>query len=336
MKTMKLSALIIAALTLSGTAIAQQSGLRVTNSFPIKSNGGWDYITVDAPGKRLFVSHSTQVNVLSTAGDSLGVISNTAGVHGIALVPALNKGYTSNGKANACTVFDMQTYKTLGTISVGTNPDAIFYDTYSKKVFVFNGKSQDATVIDAATDKVLATIPLGGKPETGVSNGKGLVFVNSETTNEIVVIDATALKVLKRYKLNGGDEPSGLAIDIATNRLFAGCGGNATMIVLDASTGKNLAKFKIGDCDGVAFDPALKLAYASNHEGTLSVIKEISADKFVQLADVKTEPSARTLGLDPLTHKIYLPAAKMEPVPAGSSERPKMTPGTFHVLEVSK
>ncbi|RFZ95588.1 YncE family protein [Mucilaginibacter conchicola] len=336
MKTLRRSAFIVAAMALSGTAFAQQHNLHVSNSFPIKSNGGWDYLTVDAPGKRIFVSHGTQVNVISTTGDSLGVISNTAGVHGIALVPALNKGYTSNGKANACTVFDMQTYQTLGTIPVGTNPDAIFYDAYSKKVFVFNGKSQDATVIDPATDKIVATIPLGGKPETGVSNGKGLVFVNSETTNEVVVIDANALKVVKRFKLTGGDEPSGLAIDVATNRLFAGCGGNATMIILDATTGKNLAKFKIGDCDGVAFDPELKQAYSSNHEGTLSVIKEVSANKFVQLADVKTEPGARTIALDASTHKIYLPTAKTESVPAGSTERPKMIPGTFHVLEISK
>jgi YVTN family beta-propeller protein len=335
MKLFRKSTLIVAALAFAGMAKAQQkSGLHITNSFPIKSSGGWDYITVDGAGKRLFVSHGTQVNVLSTAGDSLSVITETNGVHGIALVPALNKGYTSNGKANTCTVFDLKTYKPLATIAAGTNPDAIFYDDYSKKVFAFNGRSQDASVIDVATDKVVATIPLGGKPETGVSNGKGLVFVNSETTNEVIVINANTLKVISRYKLEDGDEPSGLAIDRTTNRLFVGCGGNATLIVMDATNGKNLAKFKIGDCDGTAFDPALKQVYTSNSEGTLSVIKEVSANNFVQLENVKTEASARTIGIDVVTHKIYLPAAKTEAAVAGAKGRPKQIPGTFHVLEI--
>lgn len=329
--------LMLTVLAFAGTAAEQQkSGLHITNSFPIKSSGGWDYITVDGETKRMFVSHATQVNILNTAGDSIGVIPGTNGVHGIALVKALGKGYTSNGKANICTAFDLTTYKPLNTIAVGTNPDAIFYDEYSKKVYAFNGRSQDASVIDPATDKVVATIPLGGKPETGVSNGKGLIFVNSETTNEVVVINAGTYKVEHRYKLEDGEEPSGLAIDRATNRLFVGCGGNQTMIVMDATNGKNLAKFKIGDCDGVGFDPALKLAYTSNGEGTLSVIKEVSATKFEQLENVTTEPSARTIGVDLVTHKIYLPAAKTEPQAANVKTRPKQIPGSFHVIEVGK
>jgi YVTN family beta-propeller protein len=338
MKTFKKLSLLVVTLVTANFASAQQkSGLKITNSFPIRSNGGWDYITVDAVGTRLFVSHASQVNILSTAGDSIGVIPGTNGVHGIALVPALNKGYTSNGRANSCTVFDLKTYKVLNTISVGTNPDAIFYDEYSKKVYAFNGRSQDASVIDPGTDKVVATIALGGKPETGVSNDKGLVFVNSETTNEVVVINATTYKVVNRFKLEGGEEPSGLAMDVTTNRLFVGCGGNATLIVMDAANGKNLAKFKIGDCDGVGFDPGRKLAYSSNGDGFLSVIKEESPNKFVQLEDVKTEVSARTIGVDPISHKVYLPAAKTEqvaPTTANPKPRPKQIPGSFHVLEL--
>ncbi|OJW16866.1 hypothetical protein [Mucilaginibacter sp. 44-25] len=332
--------LLIGALALAGTALAQQkSGLRITNNFPIKSSGGWDYITVDGEGKRMFVSHGTQVNILSTGGDSIGVINGTSGVHGIVLVKLLNKGYTSDGRNNSCTIFDLTSYKTLGTIPVGTNPDAIFYDDFSKKIYVFNGKSKDASVIDPVTDKVVATIALGGKPETGVSDGKGKVFVNSETTNEVVVINARTYKVITSYKIKDGDEPSGLAIDRRTNRLFVGCGGNQTFVVMNAANGKNLSKFKIGDCDGVAFDPATKMIFTSNGEGTLSVIKEISANKFLQMENVITEPSARTLGLDLLTHKIYLPAAKIEPVAAtaaNSKPRPKPVAGTFHVIELSK
>lgn len=339
MKTLKIP-LLIGALALGSGAFAQQkSGLRITSSFSIKSSGGWDYITVDGESKRMFVSHGTQVNILSTGGDSLGVIAGTNGVHGIALVKALNKGYTSNGRDNSCTAFDLTTYKPMATIPAGTNPDAIFYDDYSKKVYAFNGRSQDASVIDPATDKVVATIPLGGKPETGVSDGKGKIYVNSETTNEVVVINANNYQVISRYKIEDGDEPSGLAIDRQTNRLFVGCGGNQTLVIMDAASGKNLVKFKIGDCDGVAFDPALKMIYTSNGEGTLSVVKEVSANKFEQLENVVTEKSARTIGLDMVTHKIYLPAAKTEPVAATAANpkpRPKQVPGSFHVIEISK
>ncbi|MCJ8211867.1 YncE family protein [Mucilaginibacter sp. RS28] len=333
--------LLICVVALAGTVHAQpKSGFRITNSFPIKSNGGWDYITVDGESKRIFVSHGTQVNIISTTGDSLGVIAGTNGVHGIALVKSLNKGYTSNGRDNSCTVFDLTTYRPITTIKVGTNPDAIFFDDYSKKVFVFNGRSMDATVIDPATDQAIATIPLGGKPETGVSDGKGKVFVNIETTNEVAVIDANSYKVVRRFKIGDGDEPSGLAIDRQTNRLFIGCGGNQTFVAMDAANGKPLAKFKIGDCDGVAFDPALKMIYTSNGEGTLSVIKEVSANKYQQLENVTTEKSARTIGVDIITHKIYLPAAKTEPVVATAANakppRPRAVAGSFHLIEIGK
>jgi YVTN family beta-propeller protein len=236
-------------------------------------------------------------------------------------------------------VFDLKTNDTLKRIPAGTNPDAIFYDEYSKKVYAFNGRSKDATVIDVATDKVVATIPLGAKPETGVSDGKGKIFVNAETTNEIVMINANTYKVEARYKINEGEEPSGLDIDTKTNRLFIGCGGNKTMVVMDAANGKNLAKFPIGGCDGLVFDPELKLAYTSNGEGTISVVREVNANKFVFVETIQTEPGARTIGIDLLTHRLYLPTAKSVPVAATTENprpRPKQIPGTFHVIEVGK
>jgi YVTN family beta-propeller protein len=321
------------------TKAQQKTGFHVLNNHKIGGSGGWDYITVDSQNKKMYVSHATKVNILSLSGDSLGVIEKTNGVHGIALAKPFGKGYTSNGRDNSCTVFDLKTDKPVRTIAVGTNPDAIFYDDFSKKVFVFNGRSNDATVIDPGTDKVLATIPLGGKPEAGVSNGKGKVFVNSETTNEVVVINAESFKVEKRYKIIGGEEPSGLAIDRLTNRLFIGCGGNQTFVVMDAATGKNLAKFSIGDCDGVAFDPALKLAYSSNGEGSLSVIREVNANKFEFVENIVTEKSARTIALDPATHHVFLPAAQTAAVAATAENahpRPKIVPGSFHVIEVGK
>ncbi|HTD99845.1 MAG TPA: YncE family protein [Mucilaginibacter sp.] len=316
------------------------TGFHILRTLKIGSSGGWDYIRPDGELKRIYVSHGNQVNILdAVSGDSVGYVPNTQGVHGIALVKALGKGYISCGRSNSVLVFDLKTNDTLKRIPAGTNPDAIFYDEYSKKVYAFNGRSKDATVIDVATDKVVATIPLGAKPETGVSDGKGKIFVNAETTNEIVMINASTYKVEARYKINEGEEPSGLDIDTKTNRLFIGCGGNKTMVVMDATNGKNLAKFPIGDCDGLVFDPALKLAYTSNGEGTISVVKEVNANKFEFVETIKTEPGARTIGIDVLTHKLYLPTAKSTPVAATTENprpRPKQIPGTFHVIEVGK
>ncbi|WP_428329982.1 YncE family protein [Mucilaginibacter sp.] len=317
-----------------------KTGFKVLTTFPIKSSGGWDYITVDGASKRIYASHGMQVNILDVAtGDSVGIIPDTKGVHGIALAPGLNKGYTSNGRANNVTVFDLKTNQVIKQVAAGTNPDAIFYDEFSKKVYAFNGRSKDATVIDAVTDQVVANIPLGGKPETGVSDGKGKVYVNIEDTNEEVEIDAATFKVLNRWKLEGGEEPSGLAIDTKTKRLFIGCGGNKTMIVLNATNGKIVGKFPIGDCDGVAFDPELKQAYSSNNEGTISVIRELSADKFEFVENIKSEKGARTIGIDTLTHKLYLPTAQLKPVEPTAENahpRPQQIPGTFHVVVVGK
>ena len=319
---------------------SQKTGLHIVKSIKIGSSGGWDYINAVGSLKKVYVSHGNQVNILdAVSGDSVGYIPNTQGVHGIAVAVSFGKGYVSCGRANSVLVFDLKSNDTLKRIPVGTNPDAIFYDVYSKKVYAFNGRSKDASVIDVATDKVVATIPLGAKPETGVSDGKGKIFVNAENTNEVVVINASTYKVEARYKIVNGDEPSGLDIDTKTNRLFIGCGGNKTMVVMDAANGKNLAKFTIGDCDGLVFDPELKLAYTSNGEGTISVVREVNADKFVFVENIPTEQGARTIGIDVVTHHLFLPTAKMEPVAPTAENahpRPKLVSGTFHVLEIGK
>lgn len=325
-------------LTISVSAITlhaqTKTGFHIIKDIPIGSSGGWDYITVDATAKRIFVSHATQVNILSTAGDSIGVIPNTAGVHGIALVKSLGKGYTSNGKANSISVFDLQSYKVLAEIPVGQNPDAIFYDDFSKKIITCNGRSKDATIFDPFTNKVVATVPLGDKPETAVSDGKGKIFVNGETTSVVVVFDATTYKETARYKIDGGEEPTGLAIDRNTNRLFIACGGSKTMVVMNAANGKTVAKFPIGDSDGLVFDQETQIIYAANTEGTISAIRELSADKFEFVETIKSEPSARTIGIDYITHHLFLPAAKTEPNPNGG--RAKAIAGSFHVIEVGK
>jgi YVTN family beta-propeller protein len=336
-------------LLLLGTAVfipftswsQKTTGFHILRTIKIGSSGGWDYIKAEGSMKRVYVSHGNQVNILdAVSGDSVGYISNTQGVHGIALAIAFGKGYISCGRSNSVLVFDLKTNDTLKRIPVGTNPDAIFYDEFSKKAYAFNGRSKDATVIDVATDKVVATIPLDSKPETGVSDGNGNVYVNGETTNEVIRINTNTYKVEARYKIADGDEPSGLDIDTKTHRLFIGCGGNKTMVVMDATNGKNLAKFPIGGCDGLVFDPALKLAYASNGEGTISVVREVDANKFEFVENIPSERGARTIGIDLVTHHLFLPTAKSEPAPAPTTDnprpRPKQIPGTFHVIEVGK
>src|SRR6201996_1064017 len=316
------------------------TGFKVLNDYKIPSVGGWDYITVDGANKRVYVSHGTQVNVISTTGDSIGYIPKTNGVHGIALVHDLNKGFTSNGRTNSITVFDLKTLAVTGEIALtAKNPDAIFYDDFSKKIITCNGGSHDLSFVDPATEKTVATVQLGEKLETAVSDGKGKIFVNGEDNSTVHVVDAKTFKEIANYKIDGGSSPSGLDIDRQTNRLFIACGDSKTMIVMNASNGKTVGKFPIGRSDGLVFDPALKIAYASNGEGTITAVRELSADKFELIENITTEPGARTIGIDKVTHHLFLPTAKMEPVAPTADNahpRPKMVAGTFHVIEVGK
>ncbi|MEP6676213.1 MAG: YncE family protein [Ferruginibacter sp.] len=330
---MKVKFLNLIAIVLLTTATKAQD-IKIVNTFHIASPGGWDYIAVN--GNNVYVSHGTQVNILNkTTGDSVSFIPNTNGVHGIAFAPSFNKGFTSNGRSNNVTVFDLKTNVVLAQIETGQNPDAIFYDEFSKMIITCNGRSKDLSIIDPATNKVMHTVALGGKPETAVSNNAGKIFVNIEDKNEIVEVDATSFEAGPHWPLSPGEAPTGLAIDTKTNRLFAGCGDNKWLVVLDAVTGAVIDKLPIGDgCDGVAFDPGTKTIYASNGEGTVTVIKEMPKDKFVVEATIPTKKSARTITVDPATHKIYLPAADIEPAVDG--KRGKMIPGSFQVLVLAK
>ncbi len=325
---------IATAFCLNATAQSAYHGYGIIKTFHIASAGGWDYLAADPGSNKLYVSHGTQVNILDkTSGDSLGVIENTTGVHGIAFNDALGKGYTSNGRLNNVTVFDLKTFKPLSQIVTGENPDAIMYDPFSKTIITCNGRGKSLSIIDAATEKVVATVPLGGKPETAVSDGAGKLFVNLEDKNEIVAVDMKKFIVLNHWSLAPGDGPTGLVIDTKTKRLFAGC--DKLLIVLDAETGKVVDKLPIGDgCDGVGFDAERKLIFASNGEGTMTVIKENSNSDFKVLENVTTKKSARTIAVDGKTHLVYLPAADFEPLPANAPEktRPKMIAGTFQIL----
>ncbi|MDE3145367.1 MAG: YncE family protein, partial [Bacteroidota bacterium] len=245
---MKKTIFILFAATLLCTSLQNanaQSGYKLTKTFHVASTGGWDYIAVDPHSNKLYLSHGTQVNILDKAtGDSLGIIPNTTGVHGIAFNDALGKGYTSNGRINNVTVFDLKTNAVLSQIATGENPDAIMYDAFSKKVITCNGRSKDLSIIDAATEKVVATIPVGGKPETAVSDNAGKLFVNIEDKSEIAVVDLATNTVTNRWSLAPGDGPSGLVIDVKTKRLFSTC--EKLLVIMDATDGKIIDKLPIG------------------------------------------------------------------------------------------
>lgn len=337
------AALVVTAVLVAGpfsraaAPAAGPSGYHVVKSFPVPGEGGWDYITVDSAARRLYVSHSTHVVVFDTDTYAVvGDIPDTQGVHGIALAPDLGRGFVSNGRANTATIFDLQTLKTISTVQTGTNPDAIAYEPVTKRVFTFNGRSGDATAINASDGTVLGTIALGGKPEFAAADGKGTIYVNIEDKSELVHIDAQKLTVMHRWPLAPCKEPSGLAMDQKNRRLFAGC-DNEMMAVVDADSGKVIATPKIGGgVDANGFDPGANLAFSSNGEaGTLTVVHEDSPDKFTVVEDVPTKKSARTMGLDLKTHNIFLPAADFDP-PAQGERRPKMKPGSFVILVLSK
>ncbi|MEI7829398.1 MAG: YncE family protein [Prolixibacteraceae bacterium] len=314
--------------------LSAQSNYKIINRIQLEGDGGWDYLTVDESAGRLYVSHGTMALVVDLkTGKQAGKIPDTNGIHGIAFIPALNKGFTSNGRDSSVTVFNLTTLEVTGKIKgTGKNPDAILYDAFSNKLFTFNGGSASATVIDPKENKIIATIPLDGKPEFPASDGKGKVFVNIEDKSQISEINTTTLKVARSWSIAPGEEPSGLALDNVTHRLFSVC-GNKLMVISDAVAGKVVTTLPIGDrCDGVAFDPGLKRAYSSNGEGTITVVQQIDKDNYKVLETLVSQMGARTITVDKSTHRLYLPTADFGPQQEGNRRAP-ILPGTFKVLE---
>jgi YVTN family beta-propeller protein len=292
----------------------------------IGGDGGWDYLTADAASKRLYVSRSNRVIVVDTDSEKvIGELTGTAGVHGIAVAPELARGFTSNGGDDTVTVFDLNTLKETSRVKVGGRPDAIMFEPTSNRIFTYNHGSKDATAVDAATATVAGTVALEGVPEAAVADGKGHVFVNLMDKNEVAEFDARNLRVLNRWSLAPGQRPTGLAMDRERRRLFSTCGASQTMVVLDADSGTVLARVPIGPgCDGCAFDQARGQAYSSNGgDGTLTVVREESPGKYAVAATIPTQASARTIALDPQTHRIYLAAATFAPQAAAKSTSEK-------------
>jgi WD40 repeat protein len=318
-------------LALAGTlALAQKtSGYKVSRRITLGGEGGWDYLTFDGEARRLYIARATRVMVLDVdSGKLVGVIPNTNGVHGVALANKLGRGMTSNGRDDSATIFDLKTLEPIATVKTGAKPDSILFDMFSGLVLTFDGKSNDVTLIDPEKAVALGTIALPGRPETGVSDGKGRVFVNLEDKNQIAVIDVGARKVLATWPLTGCEEPTGLALDMANRRLFSGC-HNGTLVVMDADTGRNVQKLAIGSgVDAAAFDKGTGLVFTSNGEGSISVIQQESPDQYTSLANVPTQKGAKTMALDANKHVVYTVAN----APADASGKA----GAFELIVVEK
>lgn len=317
------------------------SGYHLTKKIMLGGEGGWDYLTLDAKARRLHISRSSHVMVLDADSGKIVVdIPNTAGVHGIALVSELNRGFSSNGRDSTVTVFDIKTLKVLNQIPVGKNPDAIIYDPASRRIFTFNGASRDATVIDTKGETIVSTVPLDGRPEFAVSDGKGHIYVNMEDKNVVAELDSRRLTIEARWPLALGEKLTGIAMDRNHRRLFIGC-ANKLMVIINADNGHIITTLPIGGgVDATAFDEETSLAFSSNGEGTLTVIHEDSANKFSIVENATTQKGARTMTLDPKTHKIYLVTGEFGPPPSPTPDnprpRPSIVPGSFTLLLMSR
>lgn len=282
------------------------STFHITRTVNLGGDGSWDYLRFDPGGNRLFVARQTRVMVVDLiAGKLAGEIPDTAGVHGVALVPGLRRGVTSNGKANTASIFDLDSFKLLATVSTGDKPDGILWEPFSKTVLTMNGHGNSVTMIDALDGKVVGTIALPGQPETAVTDEKGRVFVNLEDKAQIAEVDVAKRSVVHTWDLAGCEEPTGLAIDKEHARLFSGC-HNSVLVVVDANSGKNVQKLPIGlGVDAVAFDSAIQTVFTSNKEGSISVINQVDADTYRNSETVQTLAGAKTMALDPARHLVY-------------------------------
>src|SRR5689334_24872947 len=316
------------------------TGYKLETRYPVPGNGGWDYLYIDSGARRLYLSHGTQVDVIDPDnGKLIGTIADTPGVHGIAIASEFKHGFTSNGRENKVSMFDPTTLQLINKIDVGKGPDGIYYDPGTKRIFTNNHGSHDITAIDAKTGTVTGTVKVEGDGESAIV-ADGVVYLNLEDTNEVVVFDPKSLEVKKRFPIGVAKTPTGLAYDAKTKRLFIGCRNDPKMVVMDADSGKVITSFPIGTgVDYAAFDPSAKLVFFSCGEGVLSVFHEKNADEYEDVGPVNTQASARTMAFDPKTKKIFLSAAEYIESPAttpGGRPQRSIKPGSFVVLVVGR
>jgi YVTN family beta-propeller protein len=311
---------------------------RFLSEIPIGGEGGWDILTIDPTANRLYLSHATKVVVVDLSKNAVvGEIADTPGVHGFLAVPEVQRGFSSNGKENKASVVDLKTLHTISKIETGESPDALVYDSKRGEVYIFNHRGNSVTIIDAKTSNVVATVSLGGGPEfAAIDSAADRVYVNIEDKSEVVAIDTIKHEVVAHWPLAPGEEPSGIAFDAAHHRLFSTC-HNKMMTMLDTQSGKVVGTTAIGTgVDGAAFDDATQLVFAPCGEGVTNIVKEETPEKLRAVQTLKTERGARTMALDPKTHRIYLPSAKFEPAPSpspgASPTRPRIVPNTLKLL----
>src|ERR1700735_830591 len=306
---MKKFALALAILLGTFAVALAAASYHLLKTIPVGGHGSWDYLSIDEANRRVYISHETEVEVLDPdSGNVTGKITNTLGVHGIAIAPELGRGFTSNGGAATVTIFDLKSLAPISQVPTGKKPDAIVYDSATNRVFAMNGGSNSSTAIDAATGRVAGTIDLGGGPEFATADGAGNVFVNLEDESLVLRIDSRALIVKDRWPLAPCQRPSSMAIDRANHRLFIGC-RSKVMAVVNAETGKVITTLAIGDhVDASAFDPSTGLIFNSTGEGTVDVFHQDSPDQYLSITRIPTHPGSKTMALDLKTHQLFVPA----------------------------
>jgi DNA-binding beta-propeller fold protein YncE len=316
--------------------VAQPSSYRVTHTYTLGGDGSWDYIVADPPSHRLFIARQNRVMVVDEdSGTLLGEITGIQGAHGTAVAESTGHGFATSGNDQSVVMFDLKTFKALGRIPAAEDADAILYDSASNRVFTLNGDAHSSTVIDPRAGTLVTNIPLGGKPEYGASAGDGKVYANLTDTSEVVEIDAKAATVTRRWPTAPCKQPVAMAIDTAHHRLFSGC-RSGLMAVSDYQAGKVVATAPIGaGVDGAGFDAASGNAFASNADGTLTVIHQDAPDQYHVAENVRTPQGARNMGLDPSNHRVFIVSAKFGPTPAGARRGPVL-PGSFTLMVIER
>ena len=333
---------LLTTLTLVAMAhvVGAQGTYRVSQTFAVGGDGSWDYVVPDPAHHRVYIGRQNRVMVVDESdGKLLGEVMPINGAHGTAIAAASGHGFATGGNDSSVTMFDLTTFKPLGKVHAAEDADAIIYDAPSNRVFTFNGDAHSSTVIDAANGALITNIPLGGKPEYGVSAGDGKVYANLTDNGEVVEIDAKSATVSRRWPTAPCKNPVSMAIDVAHKRLFSGC-RSGVMAISDYAAGKLVTTVPIGQgVDGAGYDPASGDAFASNADGTLTVIHQDSPDTYRVTQTLQTMQYSRNMGLDPTTHRVYLVGAKFGTPPsgaAGNRGRPPMVPGSFVVMVIER
>ena len=330
-------ALVLALATVTPLLAQSSSSYRITHTYMLGGDGGWDYIVPDPPNHRLFIGRQNRVMVVDEDnGTVLGEVTDIQGAHGTALADATGHGFATSGNDQSVVMFDLKTFKVLGRIPAAEDADAIIYDSASNRVFTFNGDAHSSTVIDPRAGTLITNIPLGGKPEYGASAGDGKVYANLTDTNEVVEIDAKTATVARRWSTAPCKQPVAMAVDTVHHRLFSGC-RSGVMSVSDYQAGKVVATLPIGaGVDGAGFDAASGNAFAANADGTLTVIHQDTPDQYQVTQNLQTAQAARNMGLDPTNHRVFIVSAKFGPVAAGGRGRGPVLPGSFALMVIER